>query len=236
MVYDFIPATINAKIQPGVCGWPPCDFGDARREAAPEKAVLKRSFQFAHLPAPVAIPSCKEHRRVEANPAEGACSTFSTSTRRPDCGRRNGIPAVAGQNPLPPSRWKRAPGRTRCGIVIWKSLARFFGPASLLTAIGRGFFTAAIDELKEMPFDWVYPKAGPSSETFLALMRELRAALPKAIMLTAAVAALGRNADGIPTETFALIDFANLMVYDGNPADHLCDGWKRGCEWTGSPY
>ncbi len=68
--------------------------------------------------------------------------------------------------------------------------------------------------------DWEYPKPGASSQNFLTLLAELRAALPKDKLLTAAVAAVAPSADGIPTEAFALLDFVNLMVYDGDPAYH----------------
>ncbi len=68
--------------------------------------------------------------------------------------------------------------------------------------------------------DWEYPDPGQSSRNFLALMQELRAALPKDKLLTAAVAALGEHAEGIPTESFALMDFVNLMAYDNTGPQH----------------
>lgn len=64
--------------------------------------------------------------------------------------------------------------------------------------------------------DWEYPEAGQSSQNFLALMQELRAALPKDKLLTAAVVALGQHGEGIPDKSFALMDFVNLMAYDDN--------------------
>ena len=67
--------------------------------------------------------------------------------------------------------------------------------------------------------DWEYPNEGASSDHFLALMRELRAALPANALLTSAVAALGQNAAGYPTESFALMDYVNIMAYDNNAAD-----------------
>ncbi len=64
--------------------------------------------------------------------------------------------------------------------------------------------------------DWEYPDPGPSSQNFLALMTELRAALPKGKLLTAAVIAFGDETGlGVPAETFALMDFVNIMTYDG---------------------
>jgi GH18 family chitinase len=64
--------------------------------------------------------------------------------------------------------------------------------------------------------DWEYPDPGQSSQNFLALMTELRAALPKDKLLTAAVIAFGDETGlGVPTATFALMDFVNIMTYDG---------------------
>ena len=68
--------------------------------------------------------------------------------------------------------------------------------------------------------DWEYPDEGVSSQNFLALMQELRAALPEDKLLTAAVVALGQHGPGIPDESFALMDFINIMAYDGDGAQH----------------
>jgi GH18 family chitinase len=68
--------------------------------------------------------------------------------------------------------------------------------------------------------DWEYPDPGDSSLNFLALMRELRAALPKDKLLTAAVVAQGEYGMGIPNEAFALMDFVNIMAYDNSGAQH----------------
>ncbi len=62
--------------------------------------------------------------------------------------------------------------------------------------------------------DWEYPAAGRSAENFLALIRELRVALPGRLV-TAAVVSHGENAAGILRETFELFDFVNVMAYDG---------------------
>jgi chitinase len=75
-------------------------------------------------------------------------------------------------------------------------------------------------KLDGVDIDWEYPHPGASSQNYLALMRELRDALPKDSLLTTAVAALGSNAEGIPAETFGLVDFVNLMVYDKSDTDH----------------
>jgi chitinase len=75
-------------------------------------------------------------------------------------------------------------------------------------------------QLDGVDIDWEYPARGDSSDAFLALMRELRQAFPPPKILSAAVAALGQNADGIPTASFSLMDYANLMVYDGDGPNH----------------
>jgi chitinase len=68
--------------------------------------------------------------------------------------------------------------------------------------------------------DWEYPLPGQSSQNYLALMQELRSALPKDKLLTSAVAALGGNADSIPATVFPLVDFLNIMAYDASGTDH----------------
>ncbi|RIK14729.1 MAG: hypothetical protein DCC52_19385 [Chloroflexi bacterium] len=79
--------------------------------------------------------------------------------------------------------------------------------------------------LDGVDMDWEYPTGGASSENFLALMQELRAELDaRKKLLTAAVAAYGDNADGIPDATFALVDFLNLMAYADSGAHDNADG------------
>ncbi len=55
--------------------------------------------------------------------------------------------------------------------------------------------------------DWEYPDPGQSSLNFLALIMELRNALPKDKLLTAAVVALGDHAAGIPDQAFPMMDY-----------------------------
>ena len=62
--------------------------------------------------------------------------------------------------------------------------------------------------------DWEYPQAGKSAQNFLALIQELRAAMPDKL-LTTAVVSYGDNAAGVPNETFPIFDFINVMTYDG---------------------
>jgi GH18 family chitinase len=75
---------------------------------------------------------------------------------------------------------------------------------------------AFVDEyqLDGADIDWEYPDAGESSQHFLSLIKELRAALPEKL-LTTAVVSYGDNALGIHSETFELFDFVNVMTYDG---------------------
>lgn len=75
-------------------------------------------------------------------------------------------------------------------------------------------------ELDGLDIDWEYPDPGRSSENFLALMAELREALPQGKLLTAAVVSKGSLAEGIPAEVFGMVDFLNLMVYDASKTDH----------------
>jgi len=82
--------------------------------------------------------------------------------------------------------------------------------------------------------DWEYPDPGQSAQNFLALMTELRAALPKGKLLTAAVIAFGDETGlGVPAETFALMDFVNIMTYDGELHGTL-EQFKLGLDyWLG---
>ena len=70
------------------------------------------------------------------------------------------------------------------------------------------------NDLDGADVDWEYPDPGPSSQNFLALMQELRQAMPDKL-LTTAVVAYGSTGDGVPAETFSLFDFVNIMTYDG---------------------
>jgi GH18 family chitinase len=79
--------------------------------------------------------------------------------------------------------------------------------------------------------DWEYPDAGKSAQNFLALITELRAAMPGKLISTAVVSH-GENGMGILPETFELFDFVNVMTYDGQ--DHgSMEQFKRGLSfWT----
>jgi GH18 family chitinase len=52
----------------------------------------------------------------------------------------------------------------------------------------------------------------------LALIQELRAAMPEKLLTTAVVSYGDEYGSGIPSESFELFDFVNIMTYDG--ADH----------------
>lgn len=75
---------------------------------------------------------------------------------------------------------------------------------------------AFVDEyqLDGADIDWEYPDAGESAQNFLALIQELRSAMPDEV-LTTAVVSQGENGLGILPETFELFDFVNVMTYDG---------------------
>ena len=75
--------------------------------------------------------------------------------------------------------------------------------------------------------DWEYPDPGQSAQNFLSLIQELRAALPKDKLLTAAVVALGEHGPGIPAESFALMDFVNIMAYDNSGSQHSSLDYAR---------
>ncbi|HBX69423.1 MAG TPA: hypothetical protein DEH25_08580 [Chloroflexi bacterium] len=85
-----------------------------------------------------------------------------------------------------------------------------------LRAVFVSELTAFVDQyqLDGADIDWEYPDPGQSAQNFLALIRELRAAMPDKL-ITTAVVAQGSTGDGILPETFAIFDFVNMMAYDG---------------------
>jgi GH18 family chitinase len=76
--------------------------------------------------------------------------------------------------------------------------------------------SAFVDEyaLDGADIDWEYPDPGQSAQNFLALIRELRLAMPDKL-LTTAVVSYGETGRGVARETFDLFDFVNVMTYDG---------------------
>jgi GH18 family chitinase len=81
-------------------------------------------------------------------------------------------------------------------------------------------------QLDGADIDWEYPDAGASAENFLALIKELRTALPDKL-LTTAVVSYGDNALGIDPKSFELFDFVNVMTYDG-PDHATMEQFERG--------
>src|SRR5688572_21963131 len=70
-------------------------------------------------------------------------------------------------------------------------------------------------QLDGTDIDWEYPDVGQSSQNFLALITELRAAMPDKLLTTAVVSYGDDNGGGVPAESFELFDFVNIMTYDG---------------------
>lgn len=95
-------------------------------------------------------------------------------------------------------------------------------------ATSRTRFVDALDEFAQeyaldgIDIDWEYP--GPdtaSAQNFVTLMTELKDRFqPQDILLTTAVVALGRTGEDILPEIFELVDFMNIMAYDGDGQNH----------------
>ncbi len=71
-------------------------------------------------------------------------------------------------------------------------------------------------QLDGVDIDWEYPDPGDSAQNYLALMQELRAALPNKLISTAVISSGDETGLGIPDEIFAIVDYVNVMTYDGN--------------------
>lgn len=81
-------------------------------------------------------------------------------------------------------------------------------------------------DLDGADIDWEFPDPGQSAQNFLTLMSELRQALPEKL-LTIAVVALGETGESIPAEVFPLLDFVNIMAYDGPGENHSSMQYAR---------
>ena len=94
--------------------------------------------------------------------------------------------------------------------------------------------SAFVDEyqLDGADIDWEYPDAGESSQNFLALIKELRIAMPDKLLTTAVVSYGDDNGIGIPTESFELFDFVNIMTYDG-PDHGSMEQFEKGLSYWG---
>jgi GH18 family chitinase len=81
--------------------------------------------------------------------------------------------------------------------------------------------------------DWEYPDPGQSAQNYLALITELRAALPGKLLTTAVIASGDEFGLGVPAETFAMFDFVNIMTYDG-PDHATLEQFQMGLDyWLG---
>ena len=78
--------------------------------------------------------------------------------------------------------------------------------------------------------DWEYPDPGQSAQNYLALISELRNALPDKLLTTAVISYGDETGLGVPTETFALLDFINVMTYD-EPGHATLDQFQKGLEY-----
>jgi chitinase len=76
-------------------------------------------------------------------------------------------------------------------------------------------------QLDGVDMDWEFPDLGASAENYDSLMLALSAPLhERGKLLTAAVAALGPNADPISAKVLGEVDFLNIMVYDNDGPQH----------------
>jgi len=91
---------------------------------------------------------------------------------------------------------------------------------------------AFVDEyqLDGVDIDWEYPDPGQSSQKFWALIQELRAALPDKLLTTAVVSYGDEHGLGIPSESFELFNFVNIMTYDG-PDHGTMEQFEKGLSY-----
>jgi GH18 family chitinase len=92
--------------------------------------------------------------------------------------------------------------------------------------------SAFVDEyqLAGADIDWEYPDPGQSSQNFLALIQELRAAMPDKLLTTAVVSYGDEYGMGVPSESFELFDFVNIMTYDG-PDHGTMEQFEKGLSY-----
>jgi GH18 family chitinase len=94
---------------------------------------------------------------------------------------------------------------------------------------------AVVDQyhLDGVDIDWEYPDQGQSAQNFLALMKELREAMPEKEISTAVISFGDDTGLGIPSEVFELVDYVNVMTYDGDIHGSLVE-FEKGLEyWSG---
>jgi chitinase len=73
--------------------------------------------------------------------------------------------------------------------------------------------------LDGIDIDWEYPDPGTSGNNYTALMQQLSTALHgQGKLLTAAVVSEGGTANGVQPAVFGMVDWLNIMAYDGGKA------------------
>ncbi|GIE98906.1 glycosyl hydrolase family 18 protein [Paractinoplanes rishiriensis] len=82
--------------------------------------------------------------------------------------------------------------------------------------------------LDGVDIDWEYPDPGASGNNFTALMQQLSTALHnEGKLLTAAVVSEGGTANGVQPAVFGMVDWLNIMAYDGG-SPHANYDWAIG--------
>ena len=80
--------------------------------------------------------------------------------------------------------------------------------------------------LDGIDIDWEYPDPGTSGTNYTALMQQLSTALHgQGKLLTAAVVSEGGTANGVQPAVFGLVDWLNIMAYDGG-SPHANYDWS----------
>jgi GH18 family chitinase len=89
--------------------------------------------------------------------------------------------------------------------------------------------------LDGVDIDWEYPDPGTSATNYTALMQQLSSAMrSRGKLLTAAVVSEGGTANGVQPAVFGLVDWLNIMTYDGG-SPHANYDWSVGAVnfWKG---